>query len=121
MGFLAMATGRETFRMAWGRTGLADLIQVAEAMEHRLTLARNVGERFGAAQGGAARVEKVEDQLFGVFNVRLAVFSLARPTRTGGSTSTGAGAPSKAGASPGSMSRNHGRCVRRTAPSMRWR
>jgi len=29
----------------------------------------------------------------------------------------GRGGASKAGASPGSMSRNHGRCVRRTAPS----
>ena len=50
MRLLAVAAGREAFRVARGGTGLADLVHMSEKREGRLTFAAQIDKRLRAAE-----------------------------------------------------------------------
>src|SRR5208282_1979813 len=71
VGFLAMATRGEAFRVTWSGTGLAHLIQMGHESQHRLVLPALVHERLAATERSAGHAKKIEDERFGLFRVRL--------------------------------------------------
>ena len=79
----AVATGAQPLRMPRRCAGLANLVQVRQKRQHRLSLAALVHQRFAAAQRRAAELEKTPDVLFRLGHVRLAVGLFLRPARAG--------------------------------------
>ena len=62
------------------RPGLPHLVQVRQERQHRLPLAAQIHQRFGAAERCLRQPQEAEDQVFGILDVSLAVgLSLGPP------------------------------------------
>ena len=92
VGLFTVAAGGETFTVAGGGPGLADLVEVGQEGEDGLAFAGLVDEGLRRTEGGLGGADEAEDQIGGFIGVDGAVGLFLGPSGAGDEEEAGVGA-----------------------------